>query len=159
MSNHIKIIDDFLNDKDLKKLEEVILENNFPWFWSDEVTEGDDGFLFHLLINHNQSNSTYAPIIMPYFEKKLKISETLRAKVNCYPKTDEFKIHNWHFDNLGFKIALLYLTDDNGYTELKGLDKIKSKKNRLVLFNGDIEHRSTGCTNTKRRVNININYK
>ena len=154
-----KIIDNFLNNEDLKQLENIILAGNFPWFWQDTITtEGDEAFFYHLLINYNENNSEFAKVIMPYFINKLKINNTWRAKVNCYPKTDELKIHNWHFDKIEYKIAILYLTNDDGYTELKDITKIKSKKNRLVLFNGDIEHRSTGCTNTKRRLNININY-
>ena len=154
-----KIIDDFLNEKEYSIIENTINNNNFSWYYEPVITTGEDeSAFFHLLINKGKSNSHYTGDIMSIFEEKLNIEKTFRAKVNLYTRTDNLKIHNYHYDNIGYKIAIFYVNENNGYTELKDITKIESKKNRLLLFEGDIEHRSTNCTDEKTRINININY-
>ena len=40
----------------------------------------------------------------------------------------------------------------------KGWMKVDSVANRLITFDGSMEHASTDCTDEKTRVNINFNY-
>ena len=49
------------------------------------------------------------------------------------------------------------MNDNNGYTVIKG-KKIESKKNRMLLFNSDINHCGTNSTNCRNRMVINFNY-
>ena len=154
-----KIIDNFLNEKEYSIIKNTIINNNFPWYYVDVITTGDDeSAFFHLLVKKGKSNSDYTRGIMSIFEEKLNIEKTFRSKVNLYTRTDNLKIHKYHYDNINSKIAIFYLNENNGYTELKDITKIESKKNRLLIFDGDIEHRSTNCTDKKTRINININY-
>ena len=163
-----KVIDNFLNEDELTLLDNTINFNNFPWYYansiSNDITDiNDESAFFHMLIENTKVNSDYAKLIMPIFEKKLNIKNLIRAKINLYTRTDNLKIHNYHIDggvnNDDDKVALFYLNDNNGYTELKDIAKIESRKNRMLMFTGNILHRSTNCTDEKRRMNININYK
>ena len=52
---------------------------------------------------------------------------------------------------------MLYLNDNNGYTEFKN-QKVDSVSNTAVVFDTDIEHRGVPATNVDRRLVININY-
>ena len=154
-----RVFDDVLSVQEYKTIKDTITSNNFPWYYEDVITKGDDeSAFFHLLVKEGKSNSDYTRDIMKIFEERLNIKETYRAKVNLYTRTDNLKIHNYHHDNIGYNIAIYYFNNNNGYTELKDIAKIESKKNRLLIFDGNIEHRSTNCTDEKRRVNININY-
>ena len=54
---------------------------------------------------------------------------------------------------------LLYLEDSNGGTQFKDNGrKIKSKRNRAIIFPARVEHQTVMQTNTLFRMNININF-
>lgn len=159
-----EIIDNFLHEIDIVNFEEIILSDRFPWFYLDGMTtDNDEPIFFHLLIGDAEDNSPeYNNKITSVLYRKLNINGILRAKINCYSRTESIKHSNWHFDNEGskdWKVAIFYINDNDGYTEFKDGTKIESKRNRLLLFDGNIEHRSSNCTDKKRRINININYK
>ena len=159
-----EVIDNFLHETDMVNFEKIIMSNRCPWFWLNGVTtDEDEAMIFHLLIGEAEDNSPeFNDKITSVLSRKLNMQGILRAKINCYSRTESLRHSNWHFDNKGnkeWKVAIFYINDNDGYTELKDGEKIQSKRNRLLLFNGNIEHRSTNCTDEKRRVNININYK
>ena len=54
--------------------------------------------------------------------------------------------------------AILYLNTNNGYTEFKSGDKVKSVSNRVVVFDSNLKHRTVTCTDQKTRIVINFNY-
>lgn len=160
-----QVIDNFLSESEYAIIKNITDSDNFPWFYIKNITEetvGNESAFVHTLVVKSQSNSIYARAIMSIFKKNINIKETFRAKVNLYTRTDNLRIHDYHFDyhfdHMDNKIAIFYLNNNNGYTELKDTAKIESKKNRLLLFDGNVEHRSTNCTDEKTRVNININY-
>ena len=58
-----------------------------------------------------------------------------------------------------YKTAILYLNTNNGYTKFSTGEKVMSERNKLISFDGHLEH--TGTTNScdePRRVCLNINY-
>ena len=91
---------------------------------------------------------------------KLKIKSLIRIKGNLHIKSDKFKYNNFHTDySFTHKGCILYINDNNGFTYFKESDKkVKPKANRIVLFDPSIEHKSSRCSDSKIRVNININY-
>lgn len=158
-----KVIDNFLEESEMNIIEETIMSNTFPWFYlnsvTDHIDENDEPMYFHLLVRDGVNNSEkFTDLLIDKLVKKVNMQGVFRAKINSYTRTKELWKSNWHFDNKDYKIALFYINDNDGYTELKNITKIYSKRNRLLLFNGDIEHRATNCTDAKRRINININY-
>jgi|TARA_R100000081_G_C4735159_1_gene125662 hypothetical protein len=157
-----KLYDNHLSEKDMIWLEDLLLSENFPYYYQSNITENDNEFMFaHTLITGSYSNSDYAETIVSKLMEKIPHEQIIRAKVNFYPKTNEIVKHNYHTDrdNYPVKAALFYVNSNDGYTEFENDDIISSNRNRMLLFNGSERHRSTTCTNANARVNININYK
>ena len=66
MSNKIKIFDDFLNEKDLSELENIICNCYFPWYFQESQTNSGNGgsWFSHILYEFNTPQSEYyQPII------------------------------------------------------------------------------------------------
>ena len=72
--------------------------------------------------------------------------------------TKEHIYHEFHTDRkIPHKVALFYVTDCDGWTVLKNIAKVECVKNRILLFDGSIEHHSVTSTDDIRCV-VNINY-
>ena len=56
------------------------------------------------------------------------------------------------------KVAIYYLNTNNGHTVFKN-KKVKSEKNKIVIFNGDVEHKAEYQTDKDTRMVINFNYE
>ena len=54
--------------------------------------------------------------------------------------------------------GIFYLNSNNGSTVFKSGEEVQSQANRLVLFDSQLEHSGTSCTDERRRVVLNINY-
>ena len=50
------------------------------------------------------------------------------------------------------------MNDCDGYTYFEDGQKVESKENRAVIFEGDLLHAGTSCTDTDLRVVLNIDY-
>jgi len=57
------------------------------------------------------------------------------------------------------KIAILYLNTNNGGTQFKDGEFVKSEANRCVIADGDALHAGVWQTDTKLRFVLNINYE
>ena len=158
-----EIIDNFLDKDSLNEIKTVIESNYFPWYLNDQVTfDESNGFPYyftHRLYDDNiVQSSFYEQLMLPIF-KKLEIKAVIRIKINQYTNVNEFIENENHTDYpFEHKGAILYLNTNNGYTILEDGTKIESIENRLLKFEPHKEHRSTHCTDTKRRLNINLNY-
>jgi len=92
-----------------------------------------------------------------------------RAKINCYPRMQKNLKSDRHIDQSYKHIVALYSVNTcNGGTifheeEAKNIHTkpkplfIPSVKNTLILCDGNIPHQSVGQTDTKLRLNINLN--
>jgi hypothetical protein len=156
-----KIIDNFLEKEEFIKIKNMMLNNNFPWYYNNSVSYKDkqDGFYFtHSFYCNNQIYSDKYNLIFPIINK-LNIKSIIRAKGNFYSRTFKIQEHGKHVDfkykHNGF---LFYINTNNGFTRLKDGTKIESIENRGLLFDPSIEHNSSTCTNQHGRINININY-
>ena len=54
--------------------------------------------------------------------------------------------------------GIFYVNNNDGYTLLEDGTKIESVANRFVSFSAETNHSGTSCTNTNRRVVLNLNY-
>ena len=82
-----------------------------------------------------------------------------RIKANLYTNQGKQIKHNFHIDTEQKHIVALYsVNENNGYTELETGEKIKSKRNRLTIFDGSIKHKSVTQDNTNFRINYNFNF-
>jgi hypothetical protein len=166
---HYNIHDNFLPKEDFLVLKNYILSSDFPWYYTntinghlyeDSVTnEKYDFFFSHLFYTNSLVNSPHMQILNTLLTKINAIS-LIRVKANLYSRTDEIIQHGWHVDfkDVKFKSAVFYINTNNGKTILKDGICVNSVENRLFVFDTDLLHCSTSCTDEKIRCNINLNY-
>ena len=76
-----------------------------------------------------------------------------RRGFNAYKKAcDDYE------PNSGLATALYFVNDNDGVTIFNRKKTIKSKENRIILFDGSNKHHPTTPTNVNWRSTINIDY-
>ena len=161
----MKIIEDFLDKKDLQDLKTVLLDPTFPWALNDGVSYPYDGHIqfTHTIYNHDEFQSKWTLGGLDIFKEKLHIQSLVRAKINLLPRNDKVIEHDAHIDipnpKDGLKTAILYVNTNNGYTKFENGDKVQSKENTIVIFDAKTKH--SGTTNNcdaPYRLVFNLNY-
>jgi hypothetical protein len=153
--------DNFLNKKDFKKIQDLITGSDFPWFVSNGINYKNDGHtqFFHNFYNQGMS-SIFFDCLLPLLHK-LEVVSLIRIKANSICATSKIIEHEKHIDVSNVsnaKTAVFYVNTNNGYTHFKDNKKIKSIKNRICIFDTNMLHGGTTCTDSKRRIVINFNY-
>ena len=93
-----------------------------------------------------------------------EVRALIRAKINFNPRSDKIVEHCYHVDNdygKDAKTGIYYFNTNNGYTRLKvgGKEvKVDSIANRFLIFDGDILHTGTTCTDEVGRYVLNMNF-
>tara|TARA_R100001086_G_C11662894_1_gene210733 strand:- start:44 stop:523 length:480 start_codon:yes stop_codon:yes gene_type:complete len=155
-----KIIDNFLSQEDFTTIKNTIINCSFPLYYSQSVADDVDNkhfYFIHQFYDKNFPISDFVHILKPIIDK-IDCKSLMRAKVNCFPRTENLIIYGEHCDyEFPHKGVILYLNDCNGGTYV-GKEFIQSKENRALMFDSSQFHSSTNCTDQKCRFNININY-
>ena len=161
----MKIYRNFLSKVDFKNLEQLIMDYNFPWFFSKVSTVGKGNyyrqFEHTFILEKGIPNTTeYALNILKPLFNKLNCREINRVKANLLWRDCKKTEHSMHVDQEveNGKTAVLYINTCNGYTKFKNGEKIKSERNKCVEFDSKLKHTGSSCTNKDRRVTLNINY-
>ena len=125
-------------------------------------TEMFDRFLLPFITVMNGENEQDSN---PQNKKSVpELRSLIRAKINFNPRSDKIVEHCYHVDNPYGKEAkngIYYLNTNNGYTILKvgGKEvKVESIANRFLIFDGDIFHTGTTCTDQVGRYVLNLNF-
>ena len=152
----------FFKKNDFNKMKYIVTHPNFNWYLQKSVLEtkkDKDIYFTHTFFKENEIRSPfYKDIIIPFIEK-LKIKKLIRAKLNLYPRTDKKIIHGFHTDfKYKHNVALFYFNTNNGETLFRD-KKVISEENKIVIFDGSLEHSSTTCTNQNYRISLNVNYE
>ena len=164
----IRIKDNFLPDIFFNKIYNLFFDDNivFPWYLNTNVTnkKNDRDFFFgHHIFNYengitSQYYDNFFPIVY-FIQDKLdiKIKDILRMKANLYTNQGKQINHQRHIDiqDLNHIVAIYCVNDNNGFT-MVGDKKVISKANRIIVFDGSIEHCSNTQTDTAARININM---
>jgi len=158
----MKLISNFLNKKTHEEIKNLLFSNNFPWYYNDFVANKLDNkkfFFAHTLIREEKTNSSYSDFFIKPILEKISYKKLIRAKINCYTRSQKKIKSSFHVDQVDNHTVLLYnVNTNNGYTLFKKNNKkIYSLENSLIVFNGNQEHCSVSQTNEKLRINININ--
>jgi hypothetical protein len=160
-----KIIDNFLPKDNFNNLKNLLLSNNFYWFYNSGVNFSDKEepnmlfYFMHMFYINNVPYSNSFNFINTNLLSKINIKSLLRVKANLYPNQHKKKINGNHVDyDYPHKGAIFYINTNNGRTILSDKIKIDSVENRILFFDPSIPHDSENCTDQKVRVNININY-
>lgn len=159
-----EVVDNFLPEEEYKKIFDVIKDTGFEWHLADKITieQNEKDIFFYLShVFYNQTSlyqSTFFPLIFPLL-KKIDPKALIRVKANLYLNQGLGVVEHAEHTDYPFthKGALYSLNTCDGYTKI-GKEKIPSVANRIVFFDPSILHCSTSCSDTKTRMNININY-
>jgi hypothetical protein len=168
VSKNIVIVDNFLEDSSFKSIYDLMMNDNFPWYYNNYVVfPNDNHFQFtHVFFADNKVNSNYYNnFIVPYFLDRLNAFAVHAIKANLKLQTNEivkYQLHtDYSYEDSGVEneiTAIYYVNSNNGFTFFEDGTKIDSIENRLILFDGRIKHAGTSCTDQKTRCVINFNY-
>lgn len=167
----MKIIKDFLPKKQFEYIKKTLTDPRFPYYYQkrflkDTIKEYEnlDFFFCHILFDEmdkkqNSDDIIIKEILMPLL-KKLKAERIVRAKINLYTNTGKQVESTYHIDNENenVKVGIYCVNSNNGYTQFKTGEKARSLENSMILFNANELHKAVTQTDTKVRINININY-
>ena len=159
----MQIQKNFLNYHTFTELVDQINSTRFPWYYpqSARVDYGEPCQYVNLLYYDHKFSNAMNPMLMRCLRAitdQLNAIAILRVKVNATPKGAPEQ--QWHTDwqlSTPNKTCVIYLNDNNGYTEFRDGKKILSVKNTAVVFDSNLEHRGVPSTDTRRLV-LNINY-
>ena len=157
----MNIYKNFIDKKICKQINDNMLGANFPWFYRKNQTGKDSSFLNHVFFTNNKLNSNLYSLIEPLV-KKLNPDKLINIRANLCLKRP-MKSH-WHsdFDNLKLtsksKTAIYYVNTNNGYTVFKN-KKVKSEANKMIIFNGNTQHKVKYQTDRDTRIVINFLYE
>jgi hypothetical protein len=160
-----KIIDNFLPEVEFTELKNLMLGPWVEWAYNSFVAMPDSelrndpyDFQFtHTFYYKGEPRSQWMTPIDPILQK-INPSAIVRIKANLQPRTEKIITHQYHLDHNNFdgKTAIFYINTNNGYTIFEDGTKIESVENRLVVFNSNILHTGTTCTDQKVRCLINF---
>ena len=160
----IKIVDNFLDEKNFGYLQEAMTSAWFAWFFNDHVTfKGEDHLINNFQFTHaffaNNEKSNQFPLLEPIL-RKINYIGLVRIKANLGTRTEKPVEHGFHvdYDTPTLTTAIFYVNDNNGCTKFINGQKVQSKANRYVEFNSQELHTGVSQTDTKARIAINFNF-
>ena len=166
---HLEIIDNFLQGNEFNYLKNIIL-NELTWKcngkngWAAD-NDTDITAFYSYVIKNNQEDTEKAKDIMPCFNpliEKFGLPISVRAIMSA--RTVDHITSAYHTDMMsdGYKIqhtaALFYMTTHNGGTQFNPGVTVDAIENRLIIFDGNIEHRAISNTDSNDRLVINFNF-
>ena len=164
----MEIIPNFIEDRQVQEdIKNTLTKNRqIAYFYNDRVGDEDDysdfyfvHFLFENNIHSHECSPMFDRILSPIIGR-LKFNSLIRAKVNLYTRKSEFIQTGMHTDTgIPHMVGLYSVNTNNGYTLFKDGTKIESIENQMVIFDGKRKHCSVAQTDTKLRINININFR
>lgn len=162
----IKVIENFLEDNFFEDLRKLIMESEFSWFQRNHMVndDADDlGFFTHSFFNNYGVNCKYYDQFIVPILKKLNAHAPIQIRANLSPSCFyKGKKSTFHVDyKYPCKTAILYLNTCDGGTELKidnEIQLVKAEKNKMLIFDSNIEHAGTPSTDVDFRYIINFNY-
>ena len=159
-----EVIDNFLNDNDFQELSNLILGSDFPWFYGnvveDDAEEINEKYNFqftHVFYNFYEPNSQYYRYLKKLINK-LNATALLRIKANLSTRTTEIIEFGYHKDFTNVVSCVYYINTNNGYTKFKNGKIVNSVANRALIFDSNLLHTGTSCTDCDQRIAININF-
>ena len=156
----MQIYQNFLKHYTFTEFKNIVTAKNFRWYFPQ--SEGEPEQYSNLLYYDHQFSDDVTPKLKRLLSTmciQLGAIAVFRIKVNATPKNAPQQ--GWHNDlkiSTPSKTCVLYLNDNDGYTEIQetGL-RIDSVENTAVIFDTNLVHRGVPSTDTRRLV-LNINY-
>ena len=168
----IQIVDNFLDIKDFENIKNIVNHLKFPWEIISQANKNSSDErhfqLMHSLHYYPYRQSKHLDNIMKPLAKKIKIHfdvkkiNLVRARVNCFFRQNEQLEYGYHKDinnNDNLINCLFYLDTNNGYTEFKTGEKVKTVENRILFFSNTLWHQTVSQTDSLFRKNLNLNFE
>lgn len=157
-----KTIENFLEDTYFSNIKNFLMSEDCPWYYRDTIAaKKDPSYFTYCFFNNDRINSPAFDLIQPLLNK-LNYSSLLQVRANLCTKQDKPVSVGWHVDYpfKNFKTAIYYINKTNGPTVIDKKKQIKifPEENKVLIMNGDIEHKAILQTDEKRRIVINVNY-
>lgn len=165
-----EVIDNFLPQEISDNIKDYMIGRGakFPWYYNVSVTMPEDT---EYSLHHHQFTHNFYKDLKPWSSELFLVEPLLdiirpraldRIKANLNPITSETIEYPWHVDYDGknpyARTAIYYVNTNNGVTKFEDGTEIESVQNRMLIFNQNIRHTGTTCTDTKVRCLINFNY-
>ena len=154
----MQVIDNFLSEDEFKNLRSYISSTSFPWYFGLVTTDSKIAQFVHTFYANDAPTSTWPQV--EFFRLRLNMASLVRIKVNLNPRTETVQVHKdaFHTDYPDITTAVYYLNTCDGYTLFEDGTKVNSVENRIVIFDSNMRHTGTSCTNESGRLVMNINY-
>jgi hypothetical protein len=156
----LKVYDDFLNPEDYENLRKLMMDDSLlNWNFSDGINmPGDGKYQFcHIFYHRYQPRSEYWGGLIPMIER-IDPSAIVRIKANLNMRTPEIEEYELHTDVDDAITSIYYVNTNNGYTRFEDGTKVDSIANRMLVFDSNMKHAGSSCTDELRRCVINFNY-
>lgn len=155
----MKVIDNFLDERTHEIVKGTLLSGAFPWYYMNGVNaQGSADYMFiHGFYGNYAVNSDRFSLLDPFIQL-LKPAALRRVKANLYPKTPTRVVHGYHVDYSTGMTALYFVNTNDGDLLIEGADSVKAVANRMVIFNAEVRHSSSTCTDENVRCTLNFNY-
>ena len=154
----MQVIDNFLSEDEFKNLRSYISSTSFPWYFGLVTTDSKIAQFVHTFYANDAPTSSWPYV--EFFRLRLNMASLVRIKVNLNPRTETVQVHKdaFHTDYPDITTAVYYLNTCDGYTLFEDGTKVNSVENRIVIFDSNMRHTGTSCTNESGRLVMNINY-
>tara|TARA_Y100001963_G_C6614584_1_gene368673 strand:- start:104 stop:592 length:489 start_codon:yes stop_codon:yes gene_type:complete len=161
----MKVIDNFLPEYQFNQIQSIIMSYEFPWFYNSGIMRENESERFQFVhmfckgeeIEDRRYSGYYS--LLDSCQNKLGVKKIIRIKGNLNTRTVFHRKTGWHYDYDDITTAILYINNNNGWTEIEGYGKIKSVANRVVIFDSNLKHTGVTTTDEKIRVMVNFNYE
>ena len=157
----VQVLDNFLPSDQFNSLQSVLMGEGFPWFYNKNILkEENDLFQFvHTLYDKRRGGGGPYLDLLEVCLQQLGVKDLYRIKANLNPRTESIRDTGYHIDIdiPSVTTSILYINTNNGCTKFSN-GKVDSVANRMVIFDAQIQHMGTTCTDEKTRVVINFNY-
>ena len=149
----MKVVDNFLPEKDFEQIKSVLEGSDIPWYWNEESIPGKDNSYYddtpqlcHTFISWDEDG---AAIISPFFNifkstgclSKLSAHSLVKFKANLNYRTSDNHVGGFHTDfqdeqKNGVTTSILYINTNNGGTQFEDGTRVKSIANSVMEFFG-----------------------
>ena len=170
----IKVYDDFLDPQEFSELNTIALSSDFPWYFNRCITHHTEertfGQFTHTFYRVNEGvisefASKFVGFLRTQIENVHADSDVIivSSKMNLnVMRDDHYSIGTFHVDRVIpgdiHKTAIFYLNTNDGFTKFETGKIVKSEANRIVIFDGNINHHGYTCTDAQTRIILNVNY-
>ena len=168
-----KVIDDFLDDELFKQIKGVFFSDEFPWYLNSGINNRQEESLdsserdvydtqfTHVFYKNNVVQSRLFDYLLPLINK-IDPASLVRIKANYLPRADRLIENGYHTDfnpkEFKCKTAVYYINTNDGYTKFETGQIVESVENRFLVFDSEMPHLGTYCTNKVGRILINFNF-